>query len=413
MSEIYQAYSRILVDNHITEENPLFMTKFDPAQYAVMIKKSQVDSSMIYACCHNGNCYYPTKVGHMHSNLNGRDIFGETVDLVRNEGIIPIAYYTVVFHNDAAKNHPDWRQKDCNDSNHGGRFWYCCPNNSEYFKFVKAQLAEIISYPVSGVFVDITFWPIVCFCDSCKEKYRHETNKDIPCIVDWSDPEWVKFQRSRERWLNEFAQEITLSVRKQKPDISIVHQFSPVLHGWYFAQNSLFAQASDYSSGDFYGGKNQQRLATKVFSAFSKNIPYEFMTARCVNLNDHTSTKSEEEMTCSAATTYANGGATFFIDAINPDGTLNPRVYDRLGKVNNRLQVFKEKLRDLKPKLCADVGLYFSMASHVKHEENGLGLKEILGVNSNMHPITNVGPIQELIGTIKQHFFCKFFFLLN
>lgn len=399
MSEIYEAYSRILVDNHITEDNPRFMSEFDPAQYAAMMKKARVDSAMIYACCHNGNCYYPTKVGHMHRNLNGRDIFGETVKLLKKEGIVPIAYYTAIYHNNAAKNHSKWRTKDCLDNNQSGRFWHCCPNNRDYRQFTREQLAEIVSYDICGIFVDMTFWPAVCFCDSCKAKYAQEAKKEIPRILDWGNPEWVKFQRTRERWLNEFAQEITLSIKKQRPDISVVHQFSPVMLGWHFGQNCEFYKASDYSSGDFYGGKDQQRLATKVFSAFSQKIPYEFMTSRCVSLLDHSSTKSHEEMMCSAVTTYSNGGAAFFIDAINPDGTLNSRMYDQLGKVNSKLLPFNKKTRELKPVLVADVGLYFSMSSHIKQENNGLSLEKILSSSSNMQPMSNIEPVQELLGT--------------
>jgi hypothetical protein len=175
-------------------------------------------------------------------------------------------------------------------------------------------------------------------------------------------------------------------LKKERPDISVVHQFSPVMLGWYFGQNSRFSQASDYSSGDFYGGRNQQRLATKVFSAFSANIPFEFMTSRSVNLADHTSTKSEAEMICSAATTYSNGGASFFIDAINPNGTLNSAVYERIG-------------RELKPALIADVGLYFSMASHVKWENNGETLETITDPANNMQPISDILPVKELLGT--------------
>lgn len=46
------------------------------------------------------------------------------------------------------------------------------------------------------------------------------------------------------------------------------------------------------------------------------------MTSRCVTLYDHTSVKSDDELFLHALTTLANGGAYFFIDAINPDGTL-------------------------------------------------------------------------------------------
>jgi hypothetical protein len=90
-------YARILVDSHITEHNPSFMTRFDPATFVHMLKDAGFQSAMVYACCHNGNCYYPTKIGHMHANLNGRDLFGETVSLLRKNDIVPLAYYTVIY----------------------------------------------------------------------------------------------------------------------------------------------------------------------------------------------------------------------------------------------------------------------------------------------------------------------------
>jgi len=393
MPDVYQAYSRMLIDNHITEENPPYMSKFDPAEYVAMVKTAGVDAAMVYACCHNGNCYYPTKVGHMHKNLNGRDIFGETVNLLRKEGIVPIAYYTLIFHNHAANTHPAWRQIDCRGNYRSGRFCHCCPNNLEYRQFAREQLAEIVGYDIAGIFLDMTFWPKVCFCESCQARYTREFQKEMPRVLDWSNPEWVAFQRARERWLSEFAREMTSSVKELRPDISVVHQFDAVMRGADLGQNGEFYKASDYSSGDFYGGRDQQRLATKVFGAFSRNIPYEYMTSRCVDLRDHTSTKSFAEMMCSAATTYANGGATFFIDAINPDGTLNPRGFEQLGEVNRQLHPFNQKISDLKPVLVADVGLYYSVSAHIKQENNGLGLEKIFNSESN------IVPQQELLRT--------------
>ena len=105
------SYARIVVDNHITEEDPGAMRRFDPSIYAAMMKKSGADASMVYACCHNGNSYYPTRVGHMHANLDGRDIFGKTVDELRKIGVTPIAYHT----GNCAPN-PRWRwmmKTDC------------------------------------------------------------------------------------------------------------------------------------------------------------------------------------------------------------------------------------------------------------------------------------------------------------
>ena len=396
-----ESYARILVDNHITEDDPSFMTKFDPAQYVAMMKKAGVDSSMVYASCHNGNCYYPTKVGHMHKNLHGRDIFGQTVTLLRKEGISPLAYYTVTYHNHSAKTHPAWRQQDALGKSYGGRYWFCCPNNSDYRDFIKAQLSEIAAYDIDGIWIDMTFFHGVCYCPVCREKYMHQTNREMPRVIDWHDEGWVKFQRMREQWLNEFAHELTGHIKNIKPEMTVSHQFSPVLMGWYLAQGPGFADASNYPAGDFYGDKHQQRFGTKVMTGFSKNMPHEWSTSRCVNLRDHTSMKSEAEMVCSAATTLANGGAYFFIDAINTDGTLYPPVYDRLEKVGQALRPFKDKMQELKPRLLADTAMYFSLASNVDEHLNGVSLEKIVseGEISNMDPTCDNRVIQEQLGT--------------
>ena len=164
MDWIKKCYSRLLIDNHITDLQPKFMSKFDPEQYVAMVRRSGVKSAMVYSCDHNGNCYYPTRVGHMHANLHGRDIFGETVRLLREAGIVPVAYYTTIFHNNAAKSHPEWRARDINGVDHHGRYHYCCPNQPGFLAFTMEQLAEVAAYPVDGFFVDMTFWPLVCQC---------------------------------------------------------------------------------------------------------------------------------------------------------------------------------------------------------------------------------------------------------
>lgn len=396
---LYNTYSRLLIDNHITEDSPTFLSKFDPAANVALIKQAKVDAAMVYACCHNGNCYYPTKVGHIHKNIVGKDLFGEMVNLLDKENILPIAYYTVIYHNDSAKKNPSWRRTDFIGRQHMGRYWFSCPNNPEYSDFVKKQLTEVISYDIAGIFIDMTFWPGICFCHVCREKYKNETSGEMPDVINWNNPAWVKLQRIREKWIGDFAQQLTNHIKSSKPYLPVTHQFSPVLQGWYRAQSPLIARACDYTSADFYGGKFQQRLGTKVMAAFSKNLPFEFMTSRCVDLTDHTSTKSEAEMLCSASTTLANGGACFFIDAINPDGTLQPEVYKAFGKINTMLEPYKSALAKYKPVTVADCGLYFSMASHIDERLNNAKLEDIVPKHgiSNMEGVDN-RQIEELLG---------------
>jgi hypothetical protein len=386
-------YSRLLIDNHISEDDPAAMTRFDPQRYAALVKKAGVEAAMVYACDHNGNCYYPSQAGHQHRNLQGRDIFGETVSQLRQVGLQPIAYYTAIYHNHSAKGHPAWRMQDPNGQQHDKRYWWDCPNSGDYRAFTKAQVSEVIAYDVEGIFIDMTFWPVVCCCANCREKYLRETGLEIPETIDWGDPAWVTFQRFRESSMVDFCEELAATIKAIKP-ITVTFQNSPIIFGWAWGQTPGIANACDYTSGDFYGGKYQHVLGAKILSAASKRQPFEYMTSRCVNLNDHTSMKSEAELRCEAATTLASGGAYFFIDAINPDGTLTDAVYDRLGRVSATLAPFTQKLKEHQPALLADTGLYFSMRSLIDPGLNGSRLRQL----SDHYPSLMTPAYEEMLG---------------
>ena len=80
------------------------------------------------------------------------------------------------------------------------------------------------------------------------------------------------------------------------------------------------------------------------------------MTCRCAdNLGQHTVTKTKEALELEIMLTCAHHGATFIIDAIDPKGTLDSRVYDRIGKIF-------EKHKEYEPYFTgdhvADVGVY-------------------------------------------------------
>lgn len=177
----------------------------------------------------------------------------------------------------------------------------------------------------------------------------------------------------------------------------MTHQFSPVLHGRHLGQTVGIAEASDYASGDFYGGRRQQRLAVKVFDAYSTKKPFEFMTSRCVTLYDHTSVKSDDELFLHALTTLANGGAYFFIDAINPDGTLEESFYRRLQALNGKLAPFKNMIASHRPVPSAEVGIYFSMNSCVSRRSSGISLRELKESGGNMDFRKN-DVVEELLG---------------
>ena len=394
MNKLFQCYSRLLIDNHITDQRPEYMRKFSPEEYVRMVKLSGTESSMVYAADHNGNCYYPTRVGHQHANLCGRDIFGETTSLLKKNGIAAIAYYTVTYNNDCAVRIPSGCLIDAGGKSRRGRYHFTCPNQPQAIEFYSEQIREVLQYDLDGLFIDMTFWPSICSCDACRKKY----GKPLPERIDWADPEWVSFQRFRESSMSEFAARLTALARSCRPDLAVTCQFSGVLGGWLVGQTDGIAAASDYASGDFYGGKLQQRLAVKVFDNATRKPPFEFMTSRCVTLNDHTSSKSPDELYLSALTTLANGGAYFFIDAINPDGTLLESFYRCLSGLNRRLTPFRDCLEKYRFRLTGQVGLWFSSSCCVDKRYNGVELKTFDGGSINYAEIVQTAVLDEVLG---------------
>ena len=203
------------------------------------------------------------------------------------------------------------------------------------------------------------FWTRPCYCDSCKARWKAEHGGDIPTVVDWKDPVWRAFQAKREEWMLDFMMMITNKIKSRNPNCSVEHQFSTMMHGWKQGVNQNVAIASDYCGGDFYGGAPQHSVACKLYYNMTANQPFEYMTSRCYpGLREHTTTKTEDMLRLSVMSTFAHHGAALLIDAIDPKGTLDSRLYDLYGKMYRdaeRLEPYMEG------RLVQDVQVLFNL----------------------------------------------------
>ncbi len=364
-------YRRNLVDMHIEDWYDIFLSQLEPRRYVELLKRANVSTAMIYANSHIGHCYWKTRTGHMHRGIKGRDITGELIELCHREGMNVVIYYSLIYNNWAYENHPEWRMKlvDGREARAlTGRYGVCCPN-SGYRDFALSQVEELCqNYEFEGIFFDMTFWPVVCYCQSCQEKFLRETGRQMPQMIDWGKPEWMEFQRKREEWLGEFARVMTAKVKSLKPEVSVEHQFSTCVADWVFGVTEAIAEASDYCGGDFYGGALQESFICKLYYNLTKNQPFEFMTSRCINLADHTTTKPKELLEAQAFSAIANGGAFLFIDAIDPIGTLNEAIYEMMGEIYKRIEEYE---RFIGGKLIQDVAIYFSFESKFAPDDSG------------------------------------------
>jgi len=375
-SKWYQhSYRRNLVDMHIDDWDDSFLSKLDPKTYVEMLKIADVQSAMVYANSHIGLCYWPTKHGQMHRGLRGRDFLGEIIELCHKEGLDVVVYYTLIFDNWAYDHDPSWRiQYDggigSRDTPVLGRYGIVCPNNAGYRAWTEAQVADFCTnYQFEGIFFDMTFWPGVCYCAACRQRHASEVGGEMPITINWQDPQWVAFQRKREEWLVEFAAFATGLARKHQPGVSVQHNCSTLTAPWLFAATLGLRDHNDFISGDLYGGFGEQSFICKLYRSISLNQPFEYMTSRCYpNLRDHTTVKSKEMLEVHTYLAMAHGGAFFFIDAIDPAGTLHARVYETMGEIFAKSKHYEPYLGG---ELCQDVAVYFSLDSKMDFADNG------------------------------------------
>ena len=340
-----KSFRRNLVDMHIDDWNDAFLSEFDPKAYLACLQTAQIQSPMIYLQSHVGLCNWDSASGRTHHAFKGNRKIRELIDLCHEQEMDVVAYYSLIYNNAAYQDHPDWRMLHQDgspsrsdpgmDMARGGRYGLVCPNQSGYREFLRKQFAEFCAeYRFEGLFLDMTFWPMVCACDACRSRYRAETGEEIPTLVDWQDQSWIRFQIARQRWMGEFAAWCTAELKQIRPDVTIEHQFSTVCHPWDFGVDESVNDANDYAGGDLYGGHLQQSYICKVYYEATRHQPFEYMTSRCEpTLRVHTITKTLRDLSLHNFLTLAHHGAFLVIDAIDPVGTMNPAVYERIGQV--------------------------------------------------------------------------------
>lgn len=381
MSDWYKKrFRRTLLDMHIEDWSDEFLSEYDPELYFNALKKAQITAPMIYVQSHVGLCYWPTKSGVIHRAFIGKeDQIKRLFDLCHQDGMDVVLYYSIIFNNREYDRHPSWRMLDyegLGSREHGMRYGLCCPNNKEYQEFTKRQIQEFSEYfDFEGVFFDMTFWPEVCYCDSCKKRWREEHGGELPYIVDWNDTIWNEFDKKRKEWLGEFAQMITDEAKKNKPGITVEHQYSASMHYWRFGNNENISKASDYIGTDLYGGIKQQSFACKAWYNLTQNQPFQYMTSRCYPaLTEHTTNKSYDQLKQCVAMTFLHHGASMLIDAIDPVGTIDERVYDEIGDIYGEMKAYEPYLDQ--GKMAYDVSLFLNMNGKMNVEANGLHIMD-------------------------------------
>ncbi len=164
-------FRQVNLDFHTSEMIENIGEKFNKEQFQAALKKGCVNSVTLFAKCHHGWSYHPTKTNEMHPHLNF-DLLGAQIEAAHEIGVKTPVYISAGLDEKTARRHREWlvRNKDestmwAKDFTEAGYHKLCM--SSPYLDYLIEQIEEVCkNYDADGIFLDIVgVQP--CYCQSC------------------------------------------------------------------------------------------------------------------------------------------------------------------------------------------------------------------------------------------------------
>lgn len=346
------------------------LSNVDPKAFIRAVKQAHIQAFWFYTKCHYGNAYYPSKVGHVHSALKGRDLFGELVEACHSEGVVPLGVYEF---SDLRmpKDHPDWCHKipdhpgfgsvDVTDAAQGASVGGACLNGP-YGEYVIEQTIEVMKkYPIKGYYIDFLglFGFEKWICPYCNPKLKKILGRDFPGTANLSRDDYVKYVLWRLGENDRYAQRMQKVIKDLRPDVAFVHNF----HGFWGAGDMQWfdfaARNSDFMTADHFqlrDGMLQMSWKLRAQAAGSRYRPAEALldSMTCIS-GDVSTPKGLDGYRAELWTARAVNVATCTSVVIGLDGSFDRRIFALNEKIMAEHKAYEPWLKDMES--LAEVGL--------------------------------------------------------
>lgn len=317
---------QVHLDFHNSPLIPDIGADWDADDFVARLIGAHVTSVTLFAKCHHGMSYYPSRVAPQHPSLTF-DLLGSQLRAVQSAGIRAPIYVSVGWDVYAADAHVEWRQFDSDGRPIGpldgqpGWPWLCL--NTPYAEYVLAQLEEILgTYRCDGFFFDIVWTDERgCYCPTCVAEIRAAGGDptDMHDREAQADAVARRFMARAAKVIGAAAPEATVFFNSRF-GLRFVEEVSLYSH---VELESL--PTGGYGYGHF-----------PLWSRFARTtgLPVVGMTGRFQgDWADWSGLKSVSALAFEAGTILATGDAVSIGDQLHPRGRLSPVVYDVIGGV--------------------------------------------------------------------------------
>ncbi len=360
---------QVHLDFHTTEHMPDVGALFDKKEWQKALKAGRINSINIFAKCHHGWSYYPTKIGRHHPALK-RNLLGEQIEACHEIGVNCPIYYSVGWSVQDALAHPEWRHLQVDGQPFGVMpptakpsdpiptfFWSnMCPSG-DYLELIKAQTAEICGlFEVDGFWYDICCYH-ACRCPRCVEGMRRAglNPQDEKDATVYSIRKWQHMMR-----------ELNAIILAKWPNASIFYNGGTgtgggALYGKEWHELSTHHDLEDLPTT--WGGYDRFPIRSRYFSERPKK--YTAMSGKFhTSWGEFGGFKHPDAMRYEAAAMIAFGARCNFGDQLHPCGRMEMATYKAIGEAYRYVEKIEEFGLDAKP--MANLGLWLSgpVANH-------------------------------------------------
>lgn len=196
---------------------------FDKEQFISALRTGHVDSVTVFAKCHHGYSYHPTKVNEMHPGL-GFDLLGAQLEACGQAGVRAPVYISAGLDEKYAVRHPEHlvRQSPDQTVSFDSPGYHLLCFNTPYLALLLEQIRETVTlYRPAEVFLDICDIRY-CRCPFCVESMRKKG-------YDPDDPADV-MKHGREVYFN-YADAVEKLVHGISPETEIFHNAGRIPFG--------------------------------------------------------------------------------------------------------------------------------------------------------------------------------------
>ena len=325
------AYRQVHLDFHTSECIPGIGSKFDKRQFQEALKVGHVNSITIFAKCHHGWSYYPTKVNEMHPHLEF-DFLKAQLDACKEIGVKSPVYLSAGFDEKMAREHSDWLIRNLDettdytrDFSEAGYHRMCY--NTPYLDKLLAEIDEVMTmYHPEGIFLDIsTVMP--CTCSYCRKSIV-ERGKD------YRDPAVVLEQA--EITFAEYTHRVEKIVHRHNPDCTIFHNAGHITRG-----RRDIAHANSHLELESLptGGWGYDHFPMSAAYVMNLGMEYLGMTGKFhTTWGEFGGFKHPNALRYETGLSLAFGAKCSIGDQLHPNGKMNEKTYQLIGKAYEEVE---------------------------------------------------------------------------